>query len=301
MQATDRRRNLAIAALVVLALIWGYNWVVMKMAVADAAPFTFAAIRALGGAAALFAVALAMRKPLRPRRPLTYFAIGLFQTAGFLGMVTWAVVSAGAGTTAMLAYTMPIWVSLLAVPFLGEKLHAGQLLAVVVASAGVFCMFGFRPIGLAEVLAMGAGLSWAIGIIFAKREQRDVRHDIFSLTMWQMLFGGVVLLAIALVVPGRPTAWNPSYVLAIGYNVILATAVAYVLFIFVLDALPARDASMGTLANPIVGVFAAWAQLGEAPTLLEGVGMVLIVLALIALSVLDLRVPQAQRVSDNRD
>ncbi|HUN30145.1 MAG TPA: DMT family transporter, partial [Alphaproteobacteria bacterium] len=116
------RRPLALLALAFLALIWGYNWVVMKIAVTDASPFTFAAWRTLGGGVALLATALVLRKSLRPQFPATFFWIGFFQTACFVGLVTWAVVSAGAGQVAMLAYTMPLWVALLAWPLLGERI-----------------------------------------------------------------------------------------------------------------------------------------------------------------------------------
>jgi hypothetical protein len=50
-------------ALAVFALVLGYNWVVMKVGVATISPFTFAAARALVGAATLFAVMLVMRRP----------------------------------------------------------------------------------------------------------------------------------------------------------------------------------------------------------------------------------------------
>jgi drug/metabolite transporter (DMT)-like permease len=53
---------------------------------------------------------------------------------------------------------------------------------------------------------------------------------------------------------------------------------------FVLDELPAREASMGTLANPVVGVIAAWIQLGERPSLLSGVGMLLVLTGLVLLT-----------------
>jgi drug/metabolite transporter (DMT)-like permease len=56
------------------------------------------------------------------------------------------------------------------------------------------------------------------------------------------------------------------------------------LWIFVLRNLPARDASMGTLANPIVGIVAAWLQLGEVPSTTEAIGMALIVCSLFALT-----------------
>ncbi|MGA7747618.1 MAG: EamA family transporter [Candidatus Aquilonibacter sp.] len=284
------RRALALLALAALSLIWGYNWVVMKIAVHNASPFTFAAWRTLGGGIALVVTALVLRKPLRPQFPAMSFWIGFFQTACFVGLITWAVVTAGAGQVAMLAYTMPLWVALLAWPFLGERIGVWQGVAVAIAIAGVACMIGpLRAVGPAEWLAVTAGFAWAIGIILTKRLQRRERVDLFGLTMWQMLFGGAVLTIVALVVPGHPTTWNMPYVLAIIYNIVLATALAYTLWIYVLDVLPARDAGMGTLANPVVGTLAAWLQLGEVPTRLSAIGMVLIVIGLVTLSLADRR------------
>ncbi|MDE2482644.1 MAG: DMT family transporter [bacterium] len=290
MQAIGNRRGAAVIALVVLAFIWGYNWVVMKVAVESASPFVFAALRTFGGGIALALVALALRKPLRPQFPAAFFWIGIFQTAAFVGLVTFAVVTAGAGQVAMLAYTMPLWVSLIAWPVLGERINVPQGAAIFVAFAGVACMVGpLRGIGLAEILAVLAGLAWAVGIILTKMLQRRAAVDLYGLTMWQMLFGGAALVVVALVVPSHPTVWNAPFAFAVAYNVLLATALAYALWIFILDALPARDASMGTLANPVVGVLAAWAQLGEAPTRLSATGMLLIVVGLVALTLVDRR------------
>ena len=301
MPVRAERRTLALIALAVLALVWGYNWVVMKVAVHDAPPFTFAAWRTLGGGVALLMTALVLRKPLRPQFPVAFFWIGVFQTTCFVGLVTWAVVSGGAGQVAMLAYTMPLWVSLLAWPFLGERIGPWQAAAMIVALAGIACMIGpLRSVGVAELLAVIAGLAWAVGIILTKRLQRAARVDVFGLTMWQMLFGGLILSAIAVIVPSHPTLWTTPYVLAVAYNVILATALAYTLWTFVLEVLPARDAGMGTLANPVVGALAAWLQLGEMPTPLSATGMLLIAAGLVLLSLADRRAgrsAQTQRVS----
>jgi drug/metabolite transporter (DMT)-like permease len=291
-------RSRALLALAVLALVWGYNWVVMKIAVHDAPPFTFAAWRTLGGGIALLVTALALRKPLKPQFPAAFFWIGLFQTACFVGLVTWAVVNAGAGQVAMLAYTMPLWVSLLAWPFLGERIGVWQGVAMLVALAGIACMIGpLHSVGLAQWLAVIAGFAWAIGIILTKRLQRTQRVDLFGLTMWQMLFGGLVLTAVAVIVPSHPTTWNAPYVLAIAYNIVLATALAYTLWTFVLDVLPARDAGMGTLANPVVGALAAWLQLGEIPTRLSAAGMLLIAVGLVVLALADRRASRLARTT----
>lgn len=286
MHPTDNTRHrLALIALVVLALLWGYNWVVMKVAVRDAPPFVFAATRTLGGGLALLVAGLFMRRKIAPQRPAAFFWIGLFQTGIFIGLVTWAIVAAGAGQVAMLAYTMPLWVSLIAWPVLGERLNALHVVALVVAFAGIACMIGPRhSLGVPELLAVLAGAGWAIGVVIAKVVQRESTIDLFNLTMWQLIFGGIALTVVALLVPGRPVVWDTSYAFAVVYNIVLASALAYFLWVFILNELPARDASMGTLANPVVGVVAAWIQLGEKPTLLSGIGMILVLTGLMVLS-----------------
>ncbi len=113
----------AILALAALALIWGYNWVIMKRALHDSGPFTFAALRALLGALALFALLAARRWSLRPAHLPGVLVLGLLQTTGFLGFVLWALVSGGASRTAVLAYTMPLWLLVLAWPLLGERIR----------------------------------------------------------------------------------------------------------------------------------------------------------------------------------
>ncbi len=284
MPQLDNNRRVAFLALALLSLIWGYNWVVMKIAVQDASPFAFAALRTLGGGCALLLGAMIAKRNLRPEYPWQYVWIGLFQTTAFVGLVTWAVVTAGAGQVAMLAYTMPLWVCLLAWPTLGEKLNWRQAGAIAIAFAGVACMIGPLKHGLLpSMLALAAGIAWAIGVIVTKRVQQEHNVDVYSLTMWQMVAGGVALAAIAWFVPSHLTAWTMSFDFAVAYNIVLATALAYFLWTFILAKLPARDASMGTLANPIVGVFAAWLQLGEVPTWLEGGGMALVLVGLVAL------------------
>jgi drug/metabolite transporter (DMT)-like permease len=280
------RRTLAVVALVVLAVLWGYNWVVMKIAVHDASPLVFGAWRTLGGGIALLLAALALRRRIVPQFPAPFLWIGVFQTGLFIGLVSWASVAAGAGQVAMLAYTMPLWVSVIAWPVLGERLRLPHAIALFIALAGIVLMIGpRRSIGVPEVLALVAGFSWAIGVVIAKRLQMRERVDLFTLTMWQLLFGGAALAVAAAVAPHHPTVWNAPYVASVAYNIVMATAVAYFLWIFILNELPARDASMGTLANPVIGVIAAWIQLGETPSLLSGVGMVLILGGLALLSV----------------
>ena len=115
---------MAFLALMLLCLIWGYNWVVMKKALHFSGPFDFAALRTVLGALCLFIVMLVLKKPFRIKEIPSLIALGILQTAGFTGLLVWALVEGGAGKTAVLTYTMPFWTMLFAWPLLGEKLRA---------------------------------------------------------------------------------------------------------------------------------------------------------------------------------
>ena len=78
-----------------LALIWGYNWVQMKVAVEYSPPFTFAILRIVLGALSLFLVMAWLKKPLLPQAVGGTFLLGLLQTSGLYGLATWALVSGG--------------------------------------------------------------------------------------------------------------------------------------------------------------------------------------------------------------
>lgn len=259
----------------------------MKIATQYAPPFEFAAWRLVGGALLLFIVMIGLRKPLMPERPSAYFWIGLFQSGVFVGLATWAVVITGAGKVAVLSYTMPFWVAALGWPMLGERLRPLQIGAIGVALCGIVLIVdvGHTQGSLGpDAIAVAAGVAWAIGVVMTRRVQVRHKVDALGLTTWQLFFGGLAIALVAAIVPHHATHWTPVYVAALAYNIVLASACAYLLWIFVLRALPARDASMGTLANPIVGILAAWLQLGEIPSTPEAIGMALIVLSLLTLT-----------------
>jgi drug/metabolite transporter (DMT)-like permease len=283
----------AITALILLALIWGYNWVVMKIALRDCGPFTFAALRSMLGALVLFPLLpLKGGSAAPPKAVAGIILLGLFQTAGFLGFTFWALVEGGAGRTAVLVYTMPFWVLILARLFLGERIRGMQWPAVLLSFAGLLMIFepwhgrgGLFP----EILAVMAGMFWAASVILAKQLMKREGIPLLRLTAWQMLFGAIPLVIVAIFVPEGAINWSSSLVAALLYNVIPGNALAWLLWLYILEKLPAGVAGMGSLIIPVVGVLSAWLQLGERPGLFEAAGMLLIGAALLILSMYALR------------
>lgn len=283
--ATRGRTTSALALLCLggLAAIWGYNWVVMKVGVRYAEPFTFAALRIVFSTVFLFALLVAMRRPLKLQAPLLTSVIGVLQTTGFVGLVTWALEEGAAGHVSVLVYIMPFWLLLMAWVFLGERLRGSQWAAVILALVGLSLVLGpWRLHGntFSSWLAVTAGFCWASASVLIKVMQRRYTIDLLSFTAWQMLIGSVPLTVIALFTAESSPVWNASFIAALAFNVLPANALAWVLWLYVLQTLPASTAGVGTLAIPVVGVLSAWIQLGERPAAAEAVGMGLILVAL---------------------
>lgn len=282
-----KTKRSAVIALIVLSLIWGYGWIIMKVALNYAGPFEFAALRTLLGALCLFALLIMRGKPLRPTRVPEALLFGLLQTTLFLGFSMWALVDGGAGKTAILVFIMPFWTMMFAWPLLGERVHGSQWLSVALAFAGLILIlepWGLRTTLLSKILAVLAGLAWAASTIVAKRIQAKARMELLSLTAWQMLLGVVPLIAVALMVPARPIDWSWPFITALIFTSLVTTAAGWLLWLYVLHHLPAGTASMNSLAIPVIAILASWIQLGEKPGAAELAGMVVIGIALAMMS-----------------
>ena len=277
--ATHTVDGAALAALVFLAFVWGYNWVAVKIALQYAAPFPFAAERSAGGGLCLLLVLLLARRPLKPLYPARALLLGLLQTTLFTGLTSWALVHGGAGKSAVLVFTMPFWV-ILAAPFvLHERLRGVQWLAVLFAFGGLLLILSpwqrVPDLGSA-VLALAAGVTWALSVLVAKKIPVRGHWELLSLTAWQMLLGAAPLVVIALLVPGRATDWTWTYDAMLVYNILFSTAAAWVLWLFIVGRLPATQSGLTSLAVPVVGVLSGWWQLGERPGASEVAGMLLV-------------------------
>ncbi|HXE67426.1 MAG TPA: DMT family transporter, partial [Rhodanobacteraceae bacterium] len=193
--------------LLILTIVWSLNWTVMKVATHYSGPFTFSAQRYVIGTMVLFGLLALRRNSLKPTPWLPTLTIGLTQTAAFQALAQWALVSGGAGKTALLAYTMPFWVVPLAWWWVHEKPGLTRWLCIVIAAAGfAFVVEPWRPLGSPHsiVLALLAGLAWAIATVLSKRLfQRHPDVTPLRLTAWQMLVGTVGLVIVAVVVPQR--------------------------------------------------------------------------------------------------
>jgi drug/metabolite transporter (DMT)-like permease len=269
-------------ALALLALVWGYTWVGIKIATQDASPYVVAGARLAIATLILFAILALTRRSLKPPPVGPTIVLGLLQTTGWTLLQTLAVALAGAGKSAVLGYTMPFWTALLAWPFLGERIAGLRWVALGLAAAGLALVVTplDRHAFVSDGLAVAAGISWAASAVYAKRFR--ARHDVelLSLTAWQLLWGTLPLVVLMLVLPAH-IRWTPSFLAAMAFISVGGGALGWFLWMFILSRLPAGVAGIASLATPVVGVLSAALQLHEIPSRTELAGMALILIALI--------------------
>ncbi len=286
---TSRKRWLLPLGLLILSITWGYTWVLAKQALTYAPPFAFAAERCVGGALALFLALRLMGRPLKLVAPGPTLAIGLFQITGFMALSTWALVEGGAGKTAVLIFTMPLWTLLLAWPVLGERIRGTQWLAAASTLTGLLLIiepWNMHTSLLSKFLGVTAALCWAIGTVLVKRLRSRQPVDLLSLSTWQMLIGAVPLILLAVVIPERSTDWSAAYIGILAFISVISTAMGWWLWITLLDRVPAWEASLSVLGTPVVAIVSSRLMMGEEFKLSEATGILLIGTGLALLSLI---------------
>lgn len=257
--------------LAVLTVLWGVNWPMMKLAVAEVPVWTFRTI-CLFGAGAGFVLICRLagqtfripRGQVRPLLIVSFFNVTIWHVCSATGLVHLA-----ASRASIIAFTMPLWAALFAVPLLGERptLHTVGGLVTGLAGMAVLILPQFDavlvdPIG--PVVMLVAAMSWATGTVALKYYRFTM--PVAVLTGWQLILGGLPV-ALGAIVFDRDFA--PSVVswgawLATAYAVIVATLFCHWAWFKLVNRFPAVAISVGSLAIPVVGVLASAIGLGEA-------------------------------------
>jgi drug/metabolite transporter (DMT)-like permease len=273
-----------------MVLIWGYSWVVMKIALRHAHPFDFAALRVAIGCALLFAIVKLRGRALGLPKWRMAILLGILQVALFVALSHFALLTAGPGKTSVLVFTMPFWMIVFAHFILHERMLGAQWIAVALAFAGLTLIVAPWELTSVEgsLLAVAAGAVWAITAVMSKKWP-VAATDPLLFTAWQLFFGFLVLAALALAWDAQPVRWNAEFVWALLFSSVLATAVGWWLWTYVLARSPAGITGLNALGIPVVAVLASAVQLGERPPPLELAGMLMIGAALALLAWLGMR------------
>ena len=277
----DKHKN-CIPQLLIIYLLWGFNWVVIRTANNYFPPITFVALRFTLGALILLIICAFRRKLLPPKKYLPWIVItGLLTMAINNIIVQFATVPLGSGMTSVLDYTMPLWTTLFAAFVLKEKLTARKLVGTLIAIGGLAVLMNVSLQGNYRwVLAViGAAMIWAVSNILVKARLKGC--DMIQYTAWQMAFAGAALDIYIAIVPQGSVDWQPMAWGTLLYNSLLASAIAFFIWNYVLTNMEAGKASVAMMAVPAVGVLSGILILGEPMTLSRGIGMAAIIIGIL--------------------
>lgn len=261
-----RSRRGAYAALVVLTLLWGSNWLALKFALEHAHPVVLNVHRTWLAVVVLFAVLILQRRPVLPPSWIAIAVTGLFQTTINIGSTTMALAGGGVGRTSVLVFTMPFWTLLLAWPVLHERVKGSQWFAVAFAFIGLTLVvepWNWQGDIGPKLWAVLSGFGWAAGTVATKYFQRARQFDPLNFLAWQMLLGVLPLTLLPIAFSFPATLWSAAYVAQLAYISVLSTAFGFMLWIAVLRVLPAGTASLNMFAVPVIALLSSMAVFDE--------------------------------------
>ncbi len=268
--------------LVLLCLIWGLTWPVMKIALLEIPPLSMRAASAAFGALTLYLICLVKRRSFRIPTAKAWAHVviaALLNVVGFSLLIAFAQLVTATSRVTILAYTMPIWSVILAWPFLGERPTRIQTLALGLCAAGLAVLIHpltVTGVPLGVVLAVAAGVSWAAGTVYLK--WAHIVADPMGVASWQVTISFVVFAASMLLCDGglRLGAAHAGALLATAFSGVFGSGIAYGLWFAIVRRLPAATASLGVLSVPVIGIIASVVILGERPTGADIIGFALI-------------------------
>ncbi len=268
--------------LVLLCLLWGVTWPVMKIALNEIPPLSMRTLSAGFAALTLFVICVVKRRSFRISSAKAWahvVIISLLNIVGFSLFSAFAQIAAATSRVAILAYTMPIWTVLLAWVILGERPTRFQGIAIALCVAGLaILIYPLATMGLplGLLLAIASGLSWAAGTVYVKWARVDA--DPLGVTSWQLTIAFFVIAACLLIFEGRLDldAAHAGALFAVVFTGIAGAGIAYAMWFEIVRRLPAVTASLGILGIPVIGVVSSILILGERPTAADVVGFALI-------------------------
>lgn len=255
--------------LVLLTVVWGLNWPIMKVGVAHFPPLTFRMV-AMWLAVPVLAIVLWQQKApwTVPRAAWGKLAaLTLFNMLFWHCLMITAIPLLSSGRAAILGYTMPIFSAMLGAFFFGDRLAARAWGGVAAAALGVVLLLwhetasmGSRPVGVGLMLAAAAG--WAMGTQLLRRTQMPV--PLMTLSFWMVLITAIVLTALSVLLEReRWVAPDQTALVTILYNGPLAIGFAQVTWFFLARTLPPVASTLSVMLIPVIGVFSGAWWLGE--------------------------------------
>jgi drug/metabolite transporter (DMT)-like permease len=257
-----------VVILVLLALIWGASFMLIKIADRELTPATLILGRV--GSAALLLAAIAFVR-LGPRETLAEIrrawfwlvVVGIVNTAVPFWLLSWGETRIDSGLASIIQGAVPIFNALLAFAFFREERVGGiRLVGLGIGFVGVALLIGEQPHGklLGALAVVAMALCYAIGTLLAGRYLRGTQPLVVALTSTAV---STIAVLPAGIIQAPAEMWHGETIAAILVLGFVGTAIAYLLFFALIQRAGANYATLVTYLVPPIALAYGAIFLGE--------------------------------------
>ena len=270
-----------IVSIAFLVLIWGLSWSIYKVTLHYTPPILFAGMRSLFGGLLLAICLLPTWKKLKWHENWSRYVIsGLLNAAFFYGLQTVGLIYLPGGLFSVLVYFQPVLIGLFAWMWLGERMSLVKVAGLLIGFIGIIAVSSGSFTGqvsfVGVTLALLAAISWALGVIYVKKESGHV--DSMWMVAFQFIIGGGLLTIVGTGVESWSSiTWNSTYLLGLGFGSTLGIPVAFVIYFQLMNTGEASKVASFTFLVPLIAVLTGTLFLHEPFTYSLLLGLVLIV------------------------
>lgn len=276
-------------SLVLMALIWGVNFSIVKFGTTLVAPLAYNGLRVMIAAVLLMTIVLLSKAPLPPRRIiLSLLGLGVLGNGVYQFFFVEGISQTRASDAALVVAASPAFIAIIGRLRGVERASPRRVMGILLSMAGIALVVFATTRGddgrsslTGDLLVLAGSLSWATYTVLLKPYTEQVSGmQVSALTM---LGGAVPLFLVAL--PAIVHA-NWSAVPALGwgalfYSAVFALVIAYLFWYRGVRVIGPTRTAMYSNVQPLIAVIFAWVVLSETPTIWQGIGMACIMTGLL--------------------
>ncbi|HEV8496657.1 MAG TPA: EamA family transporter [Gemmatimonadaceae bacterium] len=276
-------------ALVLMALIWGVNFSIVKFGTTLVAPLAYNGLRVMIAAVVLMTIVLAAKTPLPPRRVIVaLLTLGVLGNGIYQFFFVQGIARTRASDAALVVAASPAFIAIIGRLRGVERASTRRVMGILLSIAGIALVVFATTRGddgrsslAGDMLVLAGSLSWATYTVLLKPYTEHVSG--IQVSAFTMVGGAVPLFVVAL--PAIVHAsWSTVPLLGWGalfYSAIFALVIAYLFWYRGVRVIGPTRTAMYSNVQPLIAVIFAWVVLNETPTIWQGIGMVFIMTGLV--------------------
>lgn len=282
-------------SLIGFAVFLAFNQVVIKVTNGGLQPVFFAGLRSLGAVLCIYAWMRFRGLPISFEALGPGLLVGTIFAAEFVCLFL-ALDLTTVSRSAVIFYSMPVWMALGAHFLLGERITRPKFLGLLLAFAGVVVALSARPDEgvqslIGDLCALGAALGWAgsaLGVRATRLREDSPEMQLF----WQVLVSAPLLLIAAPLFGPLIRDLAPIHLWGLAFQIVFVVSGGFIFWLWLLSLYPAASVASFSFLSPVFGVLLGWLLLDEqvGPSILTS--LVLVAVGLILINRKPRQVPQ---------